>query len=281
MKAFRFCVPLLLALFVLAEVAAVPGDNTTAVGSAAVYSNQPFLALVRKYAIDGGEKVDYAAWKNSAEDLATLDRQVDLIARVSPDSHPELFPTSEAQRSYWINTYNTLVLQAVLDYWPLESVRDVKISFTSRLVPGKGFFYDREVVVGGKQTSLYKFEQQILRHQKDSRLHFALNCASDSCPVLRPWEWSDEQLDAAAHDFINEPANVSIEDDSLYLSSIFKWYKKEFPKDIYAYLMQHAEPELGYQLQAAKDNNYRIHYRTYDWSLNNTNNADNTNDDSR
>ena len=186
---------------------------------------------------------------------------MELIARVSPDSHPELFPTREAQRSYWINTYNTLVLQAVLDYWPLESVRDVKISLTSRLVPGKGFFYDRKVVVGGKRTSLYKFEKQVLRTQKDPRLHFALNCASDSCPVLRPWEWSDEQLDAAAHDFINEPANVSIEDDSLYLSSIFKWYKKEFPKDIYAYLMQHAEPELGYQLQAAKDNNYRIRYR--------------------
>ncbi len=136
MKASRFFIPLLLALFVLAEVTAVPDDNTTAVEEAAVYSNEPFLALVRKYAIDDGEKVDYAAWKNTAEDLATLDRQVDLIARVSPDNHPELFPTNEAQRSYWINTYNTLVLQAVLDYWPLQSVRDVNISLTSRVVPG-------------------------------------------------------------------------------------------------------------------------------------------------
>ena len=279
MKASRFCIPLVLALFVLADVAAAPGDDMTGVGEAAVYSDGPFLALVRKYAIDGGEKVDYAAWKNSPEDLATLDRQVDLIARVSPDSHPELFPTSEAQRSYWINTYNTLVLQAVLVYWPLESVRDVKISFTSRLVPGKGFFYDRKIVVGGKHTSLYKFEKQVLRNQKDSRLHFALNCASDSCPVLRAWEWSDEQLDAAARDFINDRANVSIDDDTLYLSSIFKWYKKEFPDDIYAYLQQYAEPGLGHQLQAANDYNYRIRYRPYDWSLNDSDDGENTNDD--
>ncbi len=279
MNACRFCAPLVLALFVLAEIAAAPGDNTTAAGEAAVYSDEPFLALVRKYAIDGGEKVDYAAWKNSPEDLATLDRQVDLIARVSPDSHPELFPTNEAQRSYWINTYNTLVLQAVLVYWPLESVRDVKISFTSRLVPGKGFFYDRKVVVGGKQTSLYKFEKQVLRNQKDSRLHFALNCASNSCPVLRPWEWSDEQLDAAARDFINDRANVSIDDDTLYLSRIFKWYKKEFPDDIYGYLQQYAEPGLGHQLQAAKDHNYRIRYRPYNWSLNDSDAGENTNDD--
>ena len=279
MKANRFCIPLLLALFVLAEVAAAPDDNTTAVEKTAVYSDEPFLALVRKYAIDDGDKVDYAAWKNSAEDLATLDRHVDLIARVSPDSHPELFSTSEAQRSYWINTYNTLVLHAVLDYWPLESVRDVKISFTSRLVPGKGFFYDREIVVGGKQTSLYKFEKQVLQNQKDSRVHFALNCASDSCPVLRAWEWSDEQLDAAARDFINDQANVSIDDDTLTLSSIFKWYRKEFPDDIHSYLQQYAEPGLGQQLQAAKDANHRIRYRPYDWSLNDSNDEKNANDD--
>ena len=166
-----------------------------------------------------------------------------------------------------------------MDYWPLESVRDVKISFTSRLVPGKGFFYDRRVVVGGKQTSLYIFEKQVLRNQKDSRLHFALNCASDSCPVLRAWEWSDEQLDAAARDFINDRANVSIDDDTLYLSSIFKWYKKEFPDDIYDYLQQYAEPELGHQLRAANDHNYRIRYRPYNWSLNDSDAGENTNDD--
>ena len=279
MNAIRFCIPLILALFVLAEVAAAPGDGMTGLREAAPYSDEPFLALVRKYAVDGGDKVDYAAWKNSSADLATLDRQVNLLARVSPDSHPELFPTSDAQRSYWINTYNTLVLQAVLDYWPLESVRDVKISFTSRLVPGKGFFYDRKVVVAGMQTSLYKFEKQVLRDQKDSRLHFALNCASESCPVLRPWEWSDEQLDAAARDFINDRANVSIDDDMLFLSSIFKWYKKEFPDDIYGYLKQYAEPGLGQQLQAAKNDNYRIRYQSYDWSLNDSNDGENTNDD--
>lgn len=280
MKAIRFCVPLILALFALAAVGGAPGDDVTAVAEPAVYSNEPFLALVRKYAIDDGDKVDYAAWKKSPEDLARLDRQVDLIARVSPDSHPELFPTSEAQRSYWINTYNTLVLHAVLDYWPLQSVRDVKISFTSRLVPGKGFFYDRKVVVGGKQTSLYKFEKQVLRNQKDPRLHFALNCASDSCPVLRASDWSDAQLDAAAQDFINDRANVSMDDDTLTLSSIFKWYKKEFPDDIYGYLQLYAESGLGQQLQTAKDYNYRIRYRPYDWSLNDSDDGENTNDDS-
>jgi len=242
--------------------------TTSPGGEEPMYSDKPFLELVRKYIVEGGEKVDYEAWKDSPEDLAALDRQVALIARVSPVSHPELFPTKAEQRSYWINTYNTLVLQAVLEYWPLESVRDVKISVTSRVIPGKGFFYDRKVVVGGEKTNLYKLEKEVLRNQKDPRLHFALNCGSESCPVLRPWEWTDDQLDEAAREFINKSENVSIEGEELYLSSIFKWYKKDFPKDLHSYLQQYAEPGLNEQLQAAKDRKYRTRYRTYDWSLN-------------
>ena len=238
----------------------------------------PFLELVKKYTVDGGEKVDYEAWKNSPEDLAVLDRQVDLIARVSPASHPGLFPSKTGQRGYWINSYNTLVLQAVLEYWPLESVRDVKISVTSRVIPGKGFFYDRKVIVGGEETNLYKLEKEVLSNQKDPRVHFALNCGSESCPVLRAWEWTDEQLDEATREFINKPENVSIEGEELYLSRIFKWYKKDFPKDIYGYLLQYAEPGLKQQLQVAKANKYRKRYRTYDWSLNADTNAEKSSD---
>jgi len=233
-----------------------------------MYSNQTFVRLVKKYSNRDGDKIDYAAWKASSEDLQALDRQVRLLAMISPETHPDQFPTAAAKRSYWINTYNTLVLQAVLEYWPLQSVRDVKISLSSRLVPGKGFFYDRKVTVGGKETNLYDLEKQVLKTQKDPRLHFALNCASASCPVLRPWEWTEEQLDEAGRVFINNPHNVSVEADSVMLSSIFKWYKKDFPADILVYLQQYAEPPLKRALQTALDDRYRIRYETYDWSLN-------------
>ena len=233
-----------------------------------VFSHRAILELIRKYTRDGGEKVDYAAWKDTHDDLAALDDQVALIAKVSPQSHPELFPTSKHRRSFWINAYNTLVLHAVLEHWPLESVRDLKISLSSRVVQGKGFFYDRELVVGGKETNLYRLEQEVLDTQKDPRLHFALNCGSTSCPVLRPWEWTEEQLDEAAREFINNSDNVAIKDTKLILSSIFKWYRKDFPKDIYSYLQQYADSGLKQQLQVAKDNQYHKRYRTYDWSLN-------------
>ena len=231
------------------------------------YSTQTYFNLVEKYSDDSGG-VDYDAWKESTEDMAALNGQVEMLAQISPENAPDQFSSRAAQRSYWINTYNTLVLHAVLEYWPLESVRDVRISFSSRVVPGKGFFYDRKVVVGGNETNLYDLEKQVLKQQKDPRLHFAFNCASSSCPVLRPWEWTDEQLDEAGRDFVNSPANVTVKDETVYLSSIFKWYKKDFPEDILTYLQQFSDPELQAELQAATENKYRIKHVDYDWAVN-------------
>ncbi len=232
-----------------------------------LYSAEPFFQLVEKYSNDNGD-IDYDAWKAAPQDLAALDSQVAMLAAISPDNAPKQFPDKSAQRSYWINTYNTLVLHGVLEYWPLESVRDVQISFISRIVPRKGFFYDRKVIVGGRETNLYRLEKEVLRNQKDPRLHFAFNCASSSCPILRPWEWTDEQLDQAGRDFVNTPANVRMEGHTIYLSSIFKWYRKDFPDAILPYLQQFAEPTLQAQLQTAMNDAYRINHVTYDWSVN-------------
>jgi len=243
------------------EAAEQDGDE------AVKYSNDVFRELVERYATADGN-VDYQAWKDTPDDLAALNRQVDLLALVSPGSHAEQFNGPAAVRSYWINTYNTLVLQAVLEYWPLESVRDVRISFSSRVIPGKGFFYDRKVVVGGVESNLYQLEKEVLKSQKDPRLHFALNCASSSCPVLRPWQWTEEQLDLAARDFVNDSDNVDVREDTVYLSRIFKWYRKDFPEDTYGYLQQFAEAGLSNRLQAARDGKYSTKYFDYDWGLN-------------
>ena len=272
MRALRsfFCVAVSAMLLGACASGSGPAREPAATGEAEliVYTNDAFLELVRKYSTDSGESVDYAAWKLSPEDLAALQEHIDLIAAISPASDPDQFRDRASQRSYWINSYNALVLHAVLEYWPLDSVRDVEISFTSRLVPGKGFFYDRKVVVGGQTTSLYQLEKEVLAGQKDPRLHFALNCASESCPVLRPWEWSEEQLDEAARDFVNKAENVSVQDGELLVSTIFKWYKRDFPRDLNSYLQQYAEPDLLRQLRLAQERGYPTRYREYDWSLN-------------
>lgn len=232
------------------------------------FSDLTYRDLVRKYSLEDGDRVDYAAWKASERDMALLRQHIEQIALISPDSHPELFSSSIKERSYWINTYNALVLWNVLELWPLESVRDFRPSLSSRVIPGKGFFYDREVVVGGETTNLFKLEKEVLERQKDPRLHFALNCASESCPVLRPDEWTDEALDQAARDFVNDPVNVAVEDDTVQLNRIFKWYRRDFPREVAGYLVQYAEPELAEALRVADAEGYRVRYREYDWRLN-------------
>ena len=244
------------------------GATARATGDTEQFSDTAYLDLVSRYALDGGATVDYARWQGSPEDMAALDRHIAVIARISPRSHAALFDSAEKRRRYWINTYNALVLDAVLDYWPLESVRDVKLSLGSRMVRGKGFFYDREVTVGGETMNLLDVETEALSAMQDPRVHFALNCASDSCPALRASDWSDSELDAAARDFVNDPANVRVEDGKVFLSRIFKWYRDEFPENLYAYLQQYAEPELRTELEAGIEGDFPTRSLKYDWSLN-------------
>ena len=81
-------------------------------------------------------------------------------------------------------------------------------------------------------------------------------------------EWTDEQLDAAAREFVNKPENVAVENRVLQVSRIFKWYKKDFPAELASYLEKYADPPLANQLQQASDESYKVRYREYDWSLN-------------
>jgi len=233
-----------------------------------VYSNQVFISLMHRY-VDADGHVDYERWKQSGNDRRALNRQVDLLARISPENRPDLFPGAEAKRSYWISTYNTLVIQAILKLWPLQSVRAFKMSMSSRLIPGKGFFYDHKVVVGGRKTNLFKLENSIIRKQvRDPRIHFSLNCASISCPVARPSGWSEIDLEEAARDFINTPANVLVKNGKVHLSRLFKWYQKDFPANLYRYLQGYAAAPLHAQLQTATEQHFGREYFKYDWDLN-------------
>jgi hypothetical protein len=237
------------------------------------FSHRAFDALLHRYVSADG-RVDYASWKSSADDLRSLDEFVNLIANASPASHPSLFPTDADRLAYWINGYNALVLRAVLEHWPIRSVNDVQsgVSF----VQGQGFFHNRKYLLGGESMSLLELENRHLRGD-DPRTHFAINCASGSCPPLRPSAYDaaglDALLDARAREFINREANVYVsrEKKTLYLSRIFEWYREDFLKAqkstrILDYLRRYADPPLADKLKQAES--YRVEYLEYDWGLN-------------
>ena len=159
------------------------------------------------------------------------------VVAFSPDSHPERFPAASDELVYWIQAYNAYVIRAVLERWPLASVTDVKAPIEA--VRGLGFFYRLRYGFGGEYYSLFAVEHNIIRKRhRDARIHFVLNCGSESCPVLRPelptGNALEETLAQAAADFVADPANVAIDHDArtITLSRIFKWFRKDFENDL-------------------------------------------------
>ncbi|HKY08715.1 MAG TPA: DUF547 domain-containing protein, partial [Candidatus Binatia bacterium] len=117
------------------------------------------------------------------------------------------------QKAYWINVYNAVTVDLVLSRLPVKSIRDINIS------PGllaRGPWGAKLFSVEGERLSLDDIEHRILRPiWKDSRVHYALNCASLGCPNLQPLAFTAENsealLERGATDFVNHPRGVSIQ----------------------------------------------------------------------
>ncbi len=230
--------------------------------------------------VDEAGRVDYAA---AVGDRADLDRYVAALARHSPDATPSAYPEEADRLAYWINAYNAWVIVMVLDAYPIASVRDV--SNPLRLLhPLAGFFLLRKVTLGGERISLYSLENRVVRRRfSDPRIHFALNCASISCPRLPAEAFAPERLEAQlsreADRFLSEPRNVRVDAEAgeIHLSSIFDWYASDFTDQVErvapgrsatlsAYLISNAPKEVAEQV--ARCEGCREVFVPYDWGLN-------------
>ena len=240
--------------------------------------------VLKKFVAETG-RVDYAALK---ADSADLDRYVTQLAARSPASHPQEFPTRNSQLAYWINAYNALVMKGVVEKWPVKSV--VKIG----LLP-HSFFWRKKFVVGGKKYTLNTIEKDfLLKGLAEPRIHFALVCASNSCPPLQQEAYTPENterlLEEAARFFINKPRNLKINAtrNRVTVSRIFKWYHKDFENYVRAsniagtgngvldYLKIYANESNRRALDALKKP--RVDYFDYDWGINDVNASGTTTD---
>jgi hypothetical protein len=172
------------------------------------------------------------------------------------------------QQAYWINLYNALTINLILDHYPVQSIKKIG-----------GFFsfgpWDQEITqVMGHQLSLNDIEHKILRPiWQDPRIHYAVNCASYSCPNLSTIAYSgkniEQLLNQGAEDYINHPRGVWFEDNQLYVSSIYHWYKKDFggtDKTLLTHLLRYSKPSLssrlnGYHGTIKDDYNWKLNQR--------------------
>ena len=214
-------------------------------------------------------------YKDLASDQATLDRYLSILAHISPDTHPKLFATRQAQLAYWINAYNASVLRVVLHVAPWKNLT----SYPRKV----RFFALIRFVYGKKRTNLYDLENKWIRPTfKEPRIHFALNCASNGCPHLPQEAFSadrlNEQLDRETKTFVLQTRNVRVDSTNrtIHLSSIFQWFRQDFtdwlkaqnkPKQasdrILDYINLYRPKGKQLPLQG-----YKIKYIPYDWNLN-------------
>ena len=245
------------------------------------FAHTAFESLLHQY-VDSSGNVDYERWHATSSDRAILDQYLFAVSRFSPDNSADRFAKRSDALAYWLYGYNAYVIRSVLDHWPLESVTDVKAPIEA--VKGLGFFYRQRFLFGEDPLSLYAVEhEKILATYKDPRIHFVLNCASDSCPVLRPELPTGEELEGllveSATDFVNDSRNVHVDHakKQIVLSTIFKWYRNDFVNDlrrrglstergVVDYIADAGSPALRDELAGSTD--YEVAFEDYDWSLN-------------
>lgn len=245
------------------------------------FSHDSFERLLRRFT-DSRGRLDYSAWRLDAESRRCLRLYLGAVATWSPDNAPARFASKEDELAYWMYAYNALVIDQVLERWPLGSVTDVKAPF--EVVRGLGFFYNLKFIVGGKRMSLYEIEhKKVIQRAADPRVHFVLNCGSAGCPAMRPELPTGERLEPflqrAADDFLSDRRQVEVDHDrrQIVLSKIFDWYRADFvaharrreansDADLYAYLLLKAPSERRQELRLARD--YSLRFRDHDWSIN-------------
>lgn len=217
-----------------------------------------FGDLLKSHTQNG--QVNYEGFKS---DEKKLGRYLSVLEKVDPKG----LDRSE-QMAFYINAYNAWTIKLILsDYPGLKSIKELGTLFQS---PWKKKF----VKIHGKTVSLDHVENDILRPQfKDPRIHFAVNCASISCPPLldEPFTGADlqQQLDDVTKSFINDPKSNFIKGDKLYVSRIFKWFGEDFGNDILGFVQSHAQGTLAQHLGNG-DTKLKLKYLDYDWSLNGT-----------
>ena len=202
-------------------------------------------------------QVDYSAIQASSH----LDGYLGELNRIDPAK----LPTRQHQLAFWINAYNAFAVKGILDHYS-------PMTLWGRY----RYFIGRDYQVGGASINLYDLERQVLIEQfHEPLMHFAIVCASASCPKLQPWAYQpeqlDRQLDQVAKAFINDSTRNRFDRKQKVasLSMIFQWFEKDFSDaagSVLAYIARYVDdPELAKELAQP---GYRIEFIEYDWSLN-------------
>ncbi|WP_420320472.1 DUF547 domain-containing protein [Flagellimonas sp.] len=204
-------------------------------------------SLLKMYVDDEGN-VDYAGIKKEVD---KLDNYLNHLAQNPPSGNW----TKHEKLAYYINIYNAATVKLIVAHYPIQSIKDIPNRWKKKWIK-----------VGDETTSLNDIEHEVLRKMDEPRIHFAINCASYSCPKLLNVPFTaksmERLLSKTAVDFVNDKTRNRFGNGTAQLSRIFKWYKDDFTEKgkLLDYINQYLENPVG------KD--AKVEFLDYDWSLN-------------
>jgi hypothetical protein len=205
-------------------------------------------------------QTDFIALAKQVDDLQAY---VDFVALVSPQTEPLLFSTEDEVLAYHINTYNALAMHGVIE----AGIPADFDGFFKRL----RFFKLRDIQIGGESTSLYDYENDVIRPLGEPRAHFVLNCMVKDCPRLPRTVFKAETLEQdlaqLSTEFFNKPRHLRVdhEKEAVFVSEILDFYTEDFVpsgrgQDLLPYINQFHQVEIPVH--------YQVEFIDYDWTIN-------------
>lgn len=203
--------------------------------------------LLKKYVSDNGN-VNYQSFKKEIESLYSY---IDYLSANRPSEQW----SKHEKLAYFINVYNANTIKLIVDNYPTESIKNFRNAWSKKFIK-----------IGNDHYSLSNIEHDILRKMNEPRIHFAINCASKSCPKLMNVAFTAENLEhlleQATDGFINNSNKNKLSEKKVELSKLFKWYKEDFTKNgnLIDYINQYSTVKI--------DSDAPVSFLEYDWRLN-------------
>ncbi len=207
----------------------------------------------------------FAYGKVNKDDKQKLQHYLNKMQSQTPTKY-----NKAEQKAYWINLYNALTVNLILDNYPLKSITKLGESVFSF-----GPWDDDVAIVNGETLSLNDIEHTILRPIfTDPRIHYAVNCASFSCPNLSAQAFTanntEQELDKGARAYVNHARGVKVQGDVLWVSSIYHWYIVDFGGDqssLIKHFKKYASKDLHDKLTDFEKTDGSLEH-DYNWDLN-------------
>lgn len=225
----------------------------------------------------GNAQISHKQWDQLVKKHVTTDGTVNYKGFVTDKEHLEAYLTLLSNNppkdswsknevlAYWINAYNAFTVKLIVKHYPVESIKDL-----GGAIYKVNTSWDIKFInIGGEELDLNNIEHQKIRGQfKEPRIHFAVNCASISCPRLRNEAFTADKLNAQLTDqtkyFLSNKVKNDLSDPTKpKVSKLFTWYSGDFKvngKSVIDFINLYSKTKIP--------EGTSLDYLDYNWKLN-------------